>query len=55
MSRTVAQKMGIKPNSKALFVNAPADAIEAINLPEIESTENATGEFEYIHLFVKQR
>lgn len=53
MSRTVAQKMGIKPNSKALFVNAPADAIEAINLPEIESTENATGEFEYIHLFVK--
>lgn len=45
--------MGIKPNSKVLFVSAPTDAIEAISLPEIESTENATGEFDYIHLFVK--
>ena len=53
MTRTVAQKMGIKANSHTLFINAPADALEAIHLPEIESTERLAGEFDYIHLFVK--
>lgn len=53
MTRTVAQKMGIKINSKALFINAPDDALEAIQLPEIDSSEKVTGEFDYIHLFVK--
>jgi len=53
MTRTVAQKMGIKPNTRALFINAPADAIEAMQLPEIDSTGKITEEFDYIHLFVK--
>ena len=55
MTRTVAQKMGIKPHSKALFINAPTEAIEAMQLPEINSTEKPTGEFDYIHLFVKSQ
>jgi len=53
--RTVAQKMGIKINSRTLFINAPTDAAETMNLPEIDKTEKLTGEFDYIHLFVKNQ
>lgn len=55
MTRTIAQKMGIKAESRALFINAPADAIDAIDLPEIDSTKSLSGEFDYIHLFVKSQ
>lgn len=55
MTRTVAQKIGIKPNSKAFFINAPADAMEAIQLPEIDRAEKLNGEFDYIHLFVQSQ
>ena len=53
--KTVSQKMGIKENSRVLFINAPNDAIEGINLPEIDIAESLTGEFDYIHLFVKSQ
>jgi hypothetical protein len=53
--KTVSQKMGIKENSRVLFINAPNDAIEGINLPEIDIAESLTGEFDYIHLFVKNQ
>lgn len=52
--KTVAQKMGIKENAKAYFMNAPELAIEAIDLPKIDLMEKLNGEFDYIHLFVKQ-
>lgn len=52
--KTVAQKMGIKENSKTFFMNAPKDAIESIVLPDIILTKTLTGEFDYIHLFVTQ-
>ena len=55
MTRTVAQKMGIKAHSKTLFVDAPIDVIEGMHLPEIDSTEKLVGEFDYIHLFVKKQ
>ncbi|RFS18615.1 hypothetical protein [Emticicia sp. C21] len=55
MTRTVAQKMGIKANSKALFINAPIDVLEGINLPKIDSTTKQSEEFDYIHLFVKSQ
>ena len=32
--RTVTQKMGIKERSRSIFINAPADALMDINLPE---------------------
>ena len=51
--KTVSQKMGIKENSRALFINAPSDAIYGMELPEIEFATSSTGEFDYIHLFVK--
>lgn len=52
--KTVAQKMGIKEGSKTYFKDAPLDAVAAISLPKIELIERLIGEFDYIHLFVKQ-
>lgn len=53
MARTVARKMGIKPGSRALLVDAPQDAVEAMVLPEIEVASEAEGLFGYIHCFVQ--
>lgn len=53
--KTVAQKMGIKEGSKAYFKEAPSNAIKSINLPKIKLSENLSGEFDYIHLFVKKQ
>ena len=53
--KTVSQKMGIKENSRALFINAPSDAIDGMELPEIDIITSLTGEFDYIHLFVKDQ
>ena len=50
--RSVADKMGIKARSKAHFVNAPDEVMQALNLTDIELTEQLSGEFDYIHLFV---
>ncbi len=52
MMRTVAQKMGIKERSRSIFINAPADALMDINLPETDNQTALKGEFDYIHLFV---
>lgn len=53
MVRTVSQKMGIKENSKAYFVNADKEAFENINLPNLDITKKLDKKFDYIHLFVK--
>ena len=53
--KTVAQKMGVKEGSKAYFKNVPFDAVKSISLPAIELAEILSGEFDYIHLFVKQQ
>ncbi len=53
--KTVSQKMGIKENSHAFFINAPVDAIDGMKLPEIDISNIMSGEFDYIHLFVKNQ
>ncbi len=53
--KTVAQKMGIKENSRVFFINAPSDAIDTMKLPEIDIAKNLIAEFDYIHLFVKNQ
>lgn len=53
--KTVSQKMGIKENSRVLIINAPSDAIDGMKLPEIDIARRLTGEFDYIHLFVKNQ
>ena len=53
ISRTVAQKMGIKENSRAIFVNADNDVINKIKLPPLNISSKLGEGFDYIHLFVK--
>lgn len=51
MPRSVSQKMGITPASRALFVNAPESALKAIVLPSLDVVATLDGDFGYIHLF----
>ena len=53
MIKPVSKKMGIKVDSRAIFINAPAEAIQAIDLPILEIASKLTGYFDYIHLFAK--
>lgn len=53
MVRTVSQKMGVKENSKAYFVDADKEAIENLDLPMLDISTKLDNEFDYIHLFVK--
>lgn len=50
--KTVSQKMGVKENSRVLFINAPSDAIDGMKLPDVEIAKSLKGEFDYLHLFV---
>ncbi|WP_235997543.1 DUF3052 domain-containing protein [Nocardiopsis coralli] len=50
-SRTVAQKMGIRPGSRAHLAHAPADAVHALDLPELDLRQELDGTFEFLHLF----
>lgn len=47
--------MGIKPGARAIMINAPADAIAAIDLPDIDLETELHGDFGYIHLFVTRQ
>lgn len=53
MMRTISQKMGVKENSRAIFVNAEIEALENINLPTLDIQEKLEEELDFIHLFVK--
>jgi hypothetical protein len=53
MIRTVTQKMNIKENSRAFFINADKAVLDNINLPTLKIQEKMDEELDYIHLFVK--
>ena len=53
--RSIADKMGVKVHAKAHFVNAPTEVIQTLDLPDVEIAEQGSGQFDYIHLFVKQQ
>lgn len=53
--RTVAQKMGIRPGSRAHLSGAPESAVVAMDLPALELTANLSGTFDYLHLFVTRQ
>lgn len=56
MIRTVAQKMGIKENSKAIFINFDLEAIDHIKLPKLMISNKYDDEqYDYIHLFIKKQ
>ncbi|MDJ0336562.1 hypothetical protein QMG83_15140 [Salinibacterium sp. G-O1] len=49
--RTVAQKMGIKPGTRAYLVAAPQLAVSAMQLPPLAIARELAGQFDYLHLF----
>ena len=51
----VSKKMGIKEGMRAIFINAPAEATEAIDPPSLDIASELTGYFDYIHFFVKSQ
>lgn len=51
MSRTVAEKMGLKPGLRSHFRDAPTSALEAMHLPTLDVARTLSGEFDYLHLF----
>lgn len=53
MSGAVSKKLGIKEGSRAIFVDAPEEAVESIDPPPLEIAKTLTGDFDYIHFFVK--
>ena len=52
MKKTVAQKMGVKENSKAYFVNIDIKALQNIHLPALDISNKLEEEFDYVHFFV---
>jgi hypothetical protein len=52
ITKPVSAKMGIKAASRAILLHAPAEAVEAIDLPELTLASRLTGSFDYIHYFV---
>lgn len=53
MTGSVSKKMGIQEGARAFLVNAPAEVLEAIELPSLELAKRLAGNFDYIHFFVK--
>jgi hypothetical protein len=43
--------MGIKEGTRAIFVNCPDTAINAIQPPALDVAARLSGDFDYIHLF----
>ncbi|MFY0482276.1 hypothetical protein ACI6PS_06675 [Flavobacterium sp. PLA-1-15] len=52
MSKSVAEKLGIKEGMSAFFVNAPEDFAVVAGLPAVALKAKLVGELDYIHLFV---
>ena len=53
VKKSVAQKMGVKANSRAIFVNADEEVLHNMELPSLDRASKIQAEFDYIHLFVK--
>lgn len=53
--RTVAEKMGIVPGSRARIEGAPPEAVAAMALPELDLVDALRGRFDHLHLFVTTR
>lgn len=56
MSKSVAEKMGIKENARAIFIGETAEALRAIDPPKVNASKRLVGNFDFIHFFtVKQK
>ena len=55
MTRSVPEKIGVKENMRAIFINAPDDTIQTIQSQALDLKKRLTGKFDYIHLFVNSQ
>ena len=55
MPELVSEKMGVKEGMRAFFLDAPPEAVAAMNLPPLIVADTLEGTFDYIHYFVKSR
>ena len=55
MTKSVSLKMGLKENMRAVYVNAPREAIRDIDAPRLDLQSTVRGQFDYIHLFVNDQ
>ena len=44
--------MGVRTGCRAFLMHAPEDAVETIDLPELDRANRLSGSFDYLHLFV---
>lgn len=51
MKKTVADKLGVKPATRSILMNAPASAVRAMELPKLDRATQLRGLFDYIHFF----
>jgi hypothetical protein len=54
MPKSIAQKMGIKKDARAILVGAPAGIVEAIALSDVNLVTRLSGDFDYIHFFAEK-
>lgn len=55
MTGLASEKMGIREGARAILVNAPKEAVEAINTSKLELATKLAGTFDYIHFFTKSQ
>ncbi len=55
MTNPLLKKIGVKEGMRSILVDAPPEAIEALDLRGEDVATRLTGSFDYIHLFVKDR
>ena len=55
MTKSVSEKMGIKQNATAIFINSSEDLIKTIDPPELKIMSSLRGNFDYIHFFAKSQ
>lgn len=55
MAKSVSAKMGIQPDARAIWIQAPADAIKAIDPPDFNLASRLSGDFDYIHFFARSQ
>jgi len=53
MATPLHKKLGVKKGMRAILIDAPTGALEALDLPGDDLTHRLTGSFDYIHTFVK--
>jgi hypothetical protein len=51
--KSLIDKIGARPGARAIFINAPADAMAVIDVSQLKIGSSLKDEFHYIHLFCR--